>query len=218
MEETRASFPAADAWREAYLRIAPEWKRQLRDSPQAVSLPVTTSRVNQLDAGRLDTEMSAMLKEQLLKVFSFARPGWVSRFDAELDAVLQFLIWRFSIWIDKPTPGNALMNLRYRNEGAVAQFRKHEVKTGLEGPGLMRSQKLWYCLIIVGGHYGWSKLQSFSAFRSWGSSEESSWTRRAWIFLQRAESSYRVASFVNLLMFLFTSRYNRKVPFQCVLT
>lgn len=27
--------------------------------------------------------------------------------------------WRFSIWVDKPTPGNALMNLRYKDERAV---------------------------------------------------------------------------------------------------
>jgi len=44
------------------------------------------------------------------------------QYEPELDAFLEFLIWRFSIWVDKPTPGNALMNLRYRDErGVVAQ-------------------------------------------------------------------------------------------------
>lgn len=38
------------------------------------------------------------------------------QYEPELDAFLEFLIWRFSIWVDKPTPGNALMNLRYRDE------------------------------------------------------------------------------------------------------
>lgn len=41
------------------------------------------------------------------------------QYEPELDAFLEFLIWRFSIWVDKPTPGNALMNLRYRDEHAV---------------------------------------------------------------------------------------------------
>lgn len=41
------------------------------------------------------------------------------QYEAELDAFLEFLIWRFSIWVDKPTPGNALMNLRYRDERAA---------------------------------------------------------------------------------------------------
>lgn len=40
-------------------------------------------------------------------------------YEPELDAFLEFLIWRFSIWVDKPTPGNALMNLRYRDERAL---------------------------------------------------------------------------------------------------
>jgi peroxin-2 len=41
------------------------------------------------------------------------------QYEAELDAFLEFLIWRFSIWVDKPTPGIALMNLRYRDERAM---------------------------------------------------------------------------------------------------
>lgn len=41
------------------------------------------------------------------------------QYEAELDAFLEFLIWRFSIWVDKPTPGISLMNLRYRDERAL---------------------------------------------------------------------------------------------------
>ncbi|CAH1449670.1 unnamed protein product [Lactuca virosa] len=40
----------------------------------------------------------------------------VFQYEAELDAFLEFLFWRFSIWVDKPTPGNALMNLKNRDE------------------------------------------------------------------------------------------------------
>lgn len=36
-------------------------------------IPITISRVNQVDAARLDIEMSAMLKEQLVKVFSLMK-------------------------------------------------------------------------------------------------------------------------------------------------
>lgn len=52
---------------------------------------------------------------QGLKHF-FVQPGLLSRYEPELNAFLEFMVWRFSIWVDKPTPGNALMNLRYRNE------------------------------------------------------------------------------------------------------
>jgi hypothetical protein len=41
------------------------------------------------------------------------------QYESELDAFLEFFIWRFLIWVDKPTPGNALINLRYRDERAT---------------------------------------------------------------------------------------------------
>ncbi|WMV22321.1 hypothetical protein MTR67_015706, partial [Solanum verrucosum] len=63
--------------------------------------------------------MSAMLKGQLVKVFSLMKPGMLFQYEPELDAFLEFLIWCFSIWVDKAYTGNALMNLRYRDERAV---------------------------------------------------------------------------------------------------
>lgn len=166
------------------------------------------SRVNQLDAAKLDVEMTAMLKEQLTKVFSLMQPGFLSRYEPELDAFLEFLVWRFSIWVDKPTPGNSLMNLRYRDErGFLPLATLGKVRTGLEGPGLTRYQKIGYCLAMVGGRYGWARLQMISAFRRWGDSGQSSWRHKAWVLLQKAENVYKAASFVNLLLFLRTGRY-----------
>lgn len=46
------------------------------------------------------------------------------------------------------------------------------VRTGLEGPGLTMAQKILYCFTTVGGQYMWARLQSFSAFRRWGDSEQ----------------------------------------------
>jgi len=37
------------------------------------TIPISISRVNQVDAARLDIEMSAMLKEQLVKVFTLMK-------------------------------------------------------------------------------------------------------------------------------------------------
>ncbi|XBI00621.1 hypothetical protein VPH35_129600 [Triticum aestivum] len=198
-------------------------------------IPITISRVNQFDAARLDVEMSAMLKEQLVKVFSLMKPGLLFQYEPELDAFLEFLIWRFSIWVDKPTPGNALMNLRYRDERA-APIAGKEVRTGLEGPGLSVSQKILYCISTVGGQYLLSRLQSFSAFRRWGDSEQVTFrkllvetsnpfyhannpcsvsqrplARRAWGLVQHAEGLYRAVSFFNLLSFLYGGRYKTLV-------
>ncbi|GMP26834.1 hypothetical protein CsSME_00003110 [Camellia sinensis var. sinensis] len=162
--------PPEDAWVDAHQRLLPQWQ-SLTLSPQSI-IPISISRVNQADAQQLDIEMSAMLKEQLVKVFSlmtvymrllaslFEEINSIDNFgfnfffhffgnyEPELDAFLEFLIWRFSIWVDKPTPGNALMNLRYRDERAIEPRVK--VRTGLEGPGLTVAQKLWYWSIYLG--------------------------------------------------------------------
>ncbi|KAF3524262.1 hypothetical protein F2Q69_00049823, partial [Brassica cretica] len=137
-------------------------------------------------------------------------PGMLFQYEPELDAFLEFLIWRFSIWVDKPTPGNALMNLRYRDERVAAQL-SGKVRTGLEGPGLTAPQKIWYCVASVGGQYLFSRLQSFSAFRRWGDSEQRPLARRLWTLVQRIEGIYKAASFLNLLSFLYTGRYRNLI-------
>ncbi|KMZ56300.1 Peroxisome biogenesis protein 2 [Zostera marina] len=197
--------PSEFSWEDHYIRLFSQWKT-IKRSSQASPISILVSRVNQFDAARLDVEMSAMLKEQLLKVFSLLKPGILFQYEAELDTFLEFLIWRFSIWVDKPTPGNALMNLRYRDERSTLALEK-EVRTGLEGPGLSISQKIWYCLSTVGGQYIWTRLQSFSAFRRWGESDQRSLSRRSWGLIKRLEGLYKVASFTNLLIFLYSGRY-----------
>uniref|UniRef100_A0A7C9DCC6 RING-type E3 ubiquitin transferase (cysteine targeting) n=1 Tax=Opuntia streptacantha TaxID=393608 RepID=A0A7C9DCC6_OPUST len=198
-----AEVPPPDTWIKLYQSLIPQWKCvSLSHQPR---VPIKISRVNQFDAARLDVEMTAMLKEQLLKVFSLLKPGILFQYEPELDAFLGFLIWRFSIWVDKPPPGNALMNLRYRDE-RVKEARE-KVRTGLEGPGLTVAQKTWYCIATVGGQYMWTRLCSFSAFRRWGESEERPLAQRAWFFLQRIEGFYRAAAFGNLLIFLLTGKY-----------
>nr|KJB70405.1 hypothetical protein B456_011G073300 [Gossypium raimondii] len=178
--------PQEDAWVTSYQRLVPHW-HSVSLSHQHSSIPISISRVNQFDAARLDIELSAMLKEQLVKVFSLMKPGMLFQYEPELDAFLEFLIWRFSIWVDKPTPGIALMNLRYRDERAVALRGK------------------------VGGQYIWARLQSLSAFRRWGDSEQRPLARRAWGLMQRIEGLYKAASFGNLLIFLYTGRYRNLI-------
>lgn len=45
------------------------------------------------------------------------------RYESEFDAFLEFLIWHFYIWVDKPTPGNALMNVRYSRIEMNVRFK-----------------------------------------------------------------------------------------------
>ncbi|KAJ8553349.1 hypothetical protein K7X08_024027 [Anisodus acutangulus] len=152
--------------------------------PSESAIPISISRVNQVDAGRLDIEMSAMLKEQLVKVVSLMKECY---FNMNQNLMLSW---------------NSL-------SGGFLSGGK--VRTGLEGPGLTAAQKIWYCVATVGGQYMWARLQSFSAFRRWGDSVQRSVARRAWLLIQHMEGIYKAAAFSNLLLFLYTGRYRNLI-------
>lgn len=63
--------PAADAWQQAWRAIAPQWEQMRAKTKRVPDIPIL--RVNQIDAARLDVEMTAMLREQLGKVFSLSQ-------------------------------------------------------------------------------------------------------------------------------------------------
>jgi peroxin-2 len=134
-------------------------------------------------------------------------------------------IFRFSIWEGRPLPGMSLMNLRYRNEGAVqaaacgsssssssghvgaAQACLPGGRSGVEGPGLSAAQRTLYCLGAVVLRYAWARLTHHAAAAHWGDMAGAAWRRHAWTLLRRAESCYRIASLANFLAFLRTGRY-----------
>jgi len=99
----------------------------------------TVLRVNQLDAKRLDAEMSVLLKQDFADVFAFWRPGLLEHVQPELDALLQLVLWRYTLWVDLPTPGSKLQNLVH----AQATSR------GITPRPLLRTQKITFLLLTV---------------------------------------------------------------------
>ncbi|KAI5060359.1 hypothetical protein GOP47_0024779 [Adiantum capillus-veneris] len=154
------------------------------------------SRASQLDAAQSDQNDISMLKEQLKKVFSMMPNHFFSTYEPELMALLHLCVWRFSIWADKPTPGNASKNLRYKNDGAFqVLLNTGKVKTGLEGPGLSKMQKVGFLLFTVGVPYCWARLQNVEHSESQD------------MLVKRIEKFYKVANLANFILFLNTGWY-----------
>lgn len=126
----------------------------------AVELPVL--RVNQLDARRLDGEITSILRQQLQDaVLSDAWP--LERFAEEMEVLLQAMLWRYTVWIDQPTPGGRLQNLHYA--------RVKRSSTGMAVTPLSRCQKLgflalWVVLPYLGRRYERLPLERW-AQRPW---------------------------------------------------
>lgn len=73
------------------------------------------SRINQIDAAQLDTEIYKVLRNQTKEITRYLAPGKIDKWQAEVDAVLKFLIWRFSLQRGSSTFGQRLLNLHYAN-------------------------------------------------------------------------------------------------------
>ena len=53
---------------------------------------------------------------QVMSTFKYARADVIDRFRPELDAILQSLIWSFSVAVNAPSPGDQLQNVRYLSD------------------------------------------------------------------------------------------------------
>lgn len=53
--------------------------------------------------------------EQVKRVFALARPGLLEGIQPEIQALFRAVIYAFSIWVNKQTPGNVFMNLLFVN-------------------------------------------------------------------------------------------------------
>lgn len=219
------STPTAQEWHRHWQDVLPELEelaRRRKRPPDAAIM-----RASQLDAARLDTELAAMLKEQFMKIFTFFQPRLVSAFQPELMLILELLIFRFSVWAGKPTPGSALMNLRYRDErskralpkqlsssetqrvqadlaGASAQVGG---RSGVEGPGLSKWQRGLWGLGTVFMQYAWTRIDQIAASQHWGDVDSTPAVQHAWTVLRSCETALSVASLLNFLVFLRHGKY-----------
>lgn len=73
------------------------------------------SRINQIDAAQLDSEIYKVLRSQTKEIARYCAPGKIDKWQAEVDAVLKFFIWKFSLQRGTSTFGQRLLNLQYAN-------------------------------------------------------------------------------------------------------
>jgi peroxin-2 len=101
-----------DSYLQDWAKPVPELE-QLQAAVMGLPVPeLIVPRVDQLDAGVLDAELTKLLHMQLQRVCSLFPQGFMERYKHELDALLRLLLWRFTVWEQAPTPGMRLQNLR----------------------------------------------------------------------------------------------------------
>ncbi|CAG8489460.1 9970_t:CDS:2 [Diversispora eburnea] len=125
-------------------------------------------RVSQLDTDLLDIELFDILKEQLWQIFTLFKPNFRVTFEPELLALLQFIMYRLSIYESGASYGAQLQNLKYRNE------RKHGgllQSTAKDAP-LTKFQKYAFGIMTIGGQYVWMRINQIVTAQGWGELED----------------------------------------------
>ena len=74
--------------------------------------------MSQADAFTLDAQLAALLRTALKAALNRARRGAYDRWEPELAAALELVMFRGALWEGAATYGMALLGLRYRDERA----------------------------------------------------------------------------------------------------
>ncbi|KAF3422352.1 hypothetical protein E2986_01300 [Frieseomelitta varia] len=73
------------------------------------------SRINQIDAVQLDEEIYKVLRNQAGEIGKYLPAGKIDRWQPEIDAILKYFIWNYSLRRGESTFGQQLLNLSYAN-------------------------------------------------------------------------------------------------------
>ncbi|RCI05633.1 peroxisome assembly protein (Peroxin-2) [Rhizopus stolonifer] len=168
-------------WRSNWESIQPALSkvRQSLASLKVSSLKVM--RVSQLDSEILDNELVDILKEQLWSALSLFKPTMKERFEPELLALLNLMLFKLSVYESSTTYGAQLQNLKYRNE------KMHK------GP----------C-----GQYVWTRVSRMATDKGWGELDEEDIRNKIYRLLQYGEKYWKFFSFINFLIFLWNGKYH----------
>jgi len=145
-----------------------------------------------------------------LRIFARVHPGFAAQRTPELTLALDALVFYFTVWSHRPTPGMELMNLRYRDERRRPRGGRSDAmsaRSGMEGAPLGVAQRVAYFVAFVGGRFAWSKLARHAQVRRWAEAPAGSPARVTARGIEYAENAYAAASLANLLAFLRSGVY-----------
>ncbi|KAG7246761.1 hypothetical protein CRUP_035983, partial [Coryphaenoides rupestris] len=162
-------------------------------------------RINQLDAFELDASLEQLLWTQFGRCFQGCRPGLLTPAEPELKALLQLLLWRFTLYSGSATVGQALLSLRYHNDSSSsARYRP-----------LTRGQTLGLALLTVGPR--WLRERSHSLLHALGlsgggggplpPSDGGLLHRGLRLSLTILSAAAQIAGLLNFLVFLRSGRH-----------
>ncbi|KAI9021932.1 Pex12 amino terminal region-domain-containing protein, partial [Hyaloraphidium curvatum] len=168
------------------------------------------SRVGQLDASLLDDELQALLSDELFRVLKLLKPGLRDAFEPEIMAILQFAMYRLSIFPARATYGSQLQNLVYRNEYRSKHCSWTVGALSYDYPPT-KLQSWLHVILHVGGRWAWLRFNRAATALGWGDMEPGQWQHRVWQSIGIIERWWRAAHLANFVVFLYDGKYRNLV-------
>ncbi|XP_077480962.1 peroxisome biogenesis factor 2 [Stigmatopora argus] len=162
----------------------------LRETALDPLIPVL--RISQLDALELDSALEQLLWTQFSHCFQNFRPGLLTPVEPELKALLQLLLWRFTLYSDSTTVGQSLLSLRYGN--TLSSFNRYEP--------LSYRQKLSLVLLRVGPRWIQERSHNLQIGLTSGAPDTGAFQKTLCKLMSIISGVSRLSSLVNFLVFL----------------
>ncbi|XP_076282329.1 peroxisomal biogenesis factor 2 [Lasioglossum baleicum] len=141
------------------------------------------SRINQIDAAQLDGEIYKVLRDQVKRITEYRPVDGIDRWQPEIDGLLKFLVWKFSLYRGKSTFGQQLLNLHYEN--------------------IDRAKSVLYLILTVLPAYVRDKIDNSTDDRA----------RQLAFYFDRIADAAKLLEFINLLLFLHRGTQPRVVEY-----
>lgn len=117
-------------------------------------------RAAQLDARELDGELRGEFLERLGGLVRGLSPGAAGALGPELGLAVDLVLFGGTVGAGRPSPGMDLLNLRLRSErGRAGTAGALRGRSGVEGPGLSRAQRVGAVAALAGGRWVRARLE-----------------------------------------------------------
>jgi peroxin-2 len=154
-------------------------------------------KANQLDSLALDEEVYSLLQAQLFKSFKFFKRGILNEYKPEINALLQLIIFKFSIFDSDSSYGQQLQNLIYID--AFSQNSKN-IKLKLW-------QKVLFAVFVIFGKWFCERLNYFSIKKIWALRPSTNWKKKASDWMLKLEKIYKALNILNFVFFFYETKY-----------
>ena len=134
-----------------------------------------------LDSHRIDTELLQLFRDHIERLFAPINRDGIETFKPELDASFSFLLWLTCIWRQVPTPGQAMMGLRYSDR--ASRFSQHPSST------VPQRLMLGACWVLVPWVH--ERLRRHGLSQGWPFEPPESWEARLWALLEKARAIWK---------------------------